>query len=119
MPPLLLNDPLKPAAVTVKLNVVVAVFVPSEPCAVTFVVPVGVELLVLSVRVEVKPLDAPDDGLKDAVTPDGKVLVTVKLTVPAHPELTVIVFEPLFPCETEMLPLLLSEPLKAPEVVFV
>jgi hypothetical protein len=46
------------------------------------------------VRVDVKPPEDPDEGLKLPEAPEGRVVVMVRLTVATHPELTVIVFDP-------------------------
>jgi hypothetical protein len=86
-----------PAPVTVRLIVVVWVSVPDVPVIVTVVGPptvavalaVNVNTLVLLVLV----------GLKDAVTPEGRVEVTARLTLPVKPfsGLIVIVLVPLLP----------------------
>jgi hypothetical protein len=86
-----------PEEVTVRLTVVVCVSVPEVPVIVTVVGPptvavalaVNVKTLVLLVLV----------GLKDAVTPLGRVELTAKLTLPVKPltGFTVIVLVALLP----------------------
>ena len=83
--------------VIVRLMVVVCVSVPDMPVMVTVVGPptvavalaVNVSVLVLLVLV----------GLNDAVTPEGRVEVTARLTLPVNPfsGLTVMVLVPLLP----------------------
>jgi hypothetical protein len=86
-----------PEEVTVRLTVVVCVSVPEVPVIVTVVGPptvavalaVNVKTLVLLVLV----------GLKDAVTPLGRVELTAKLTLPVKPltGFTVIMLVALLP----------------------
>jgi hypothetical protein len=87
-----------PAAVTVRLMVVVWVKLPEVPVMVTVVgPPVVAEPLAVSVSTLVLPVIA---GLNDAVTPLGRPDVTARLTFPANPFVgfTVIVLVPLLPC---------------------
>lgn len=84
--------------VTVRLIVVVCVRLPDLPVTVTVVgPPTAAEPLAVSVKILVVVVLV---GLKDAVTPVGRVEVTVKATVPVKPLVgaTVIVLVPLVPC---------------------
>jgi hypothetical protein len=84
-------------AVIVRLMVVVCVSVPEVPVMVTVV---GPPTVAVALAVKVKTLVVLVlDGLKDAVTPVGRVDVTAKLTLPVKPfkGFTVIVLVPLLP----------------------
>jgi hypothetical protein len=81
----------------VRLIVVVWVSVPDVPVMVTVV---GPPTVAVGPAVNVKTLDVVVlVGLKDAVTPVGRVEVTAKLTLPVNPfsGFTVIVLVPLLP----------------------
>jgi hypothetical protein len=84
--------------VTVRLIVVVCVRAPEVPVTVTATGPPTVaEPLAVSVKTLVLVVLV---GLKDAVTPVGRVEVTARLTLPVKPLMgfTVIVVVPLLPC---------------------
>jgi hypothetical protein len=93
-----------PAAVTVRLRVVVCVKAPDVPWMVTVVgPPVVAEAVAVSVRVLVVAVGF---GLNDAVTPLGNVEVTARFTFPLNPptSVTVIVLVLLLPWATLTVP---------------